>query len=182
MKKPKKFDNGSEGTIRIITKPNLINDGTQARIAALSTNEDTAKLKLAFIMDRNPSTTGVDEGIDSMSTNISNKMRLQGLSPRFLVSMFDGARLHSGYSIGSTKNVVDAQAVVAALQSLTEWIQNEHRPWFDEMNLQPLLAKALCQRLVQECEGALHGPPMSTQGSPGKYGRSSPHKEASTVT
>lgn len=55
---------------------------------------------------------------------------------------FDGARLHSGYSIGSTKNVVDAQAVVAALQFLMNWIQTEYRPWFDEMILQPLLAKA----------------------------------------
>lgn len=53
----------------------------------------------------------------------------------------DGARLYSGYSVGSTKNVVDAQAVIAALQFLMDWIQTEYRPWFDEMILQPLLAK-----------------------------------------
>jgi hypothetical protein len=45
------------------------------------------------------------------------------------------------YSVGSTKNQVDAQAVIAALQSLMDWIQTEYRPWFDEMILQPLLAK-----------------------------------------
>jgi hypothetical protein len=54
------------------------------------------------------------------------------------------ARLLSrkGCTVGSTGSVVDAYAVVAALQYLMEWSQNEYRPWFEEMILQPLLAKA----------------------------------------
>jgi hypothetical protein len=59
----------------------------------------------------------------------------------FFEDRFDGARLLSGYSIGSTKNLVDAQAVIAALQFLMDWIHTEYRPWFDEMILQPLLAR-----------------------------------------
>lgn len=64
IKKSKKFDSGGERTIGVITKPDLINDGTQARIAALSKNEDTTKLKLGFFMVKNPSPTEMNEGID----------------------------------------------------------------------------------------------------------------------
>lgn len=64
IKKSKKFDSGGERTIGVITKPDLINDGTQARIAALSKNEDTTKLKLGFFMVKNPSPTEMHEGID----------------------------------------------------------------------------------------------------------------------
>jgi hypothetical protein len=52
------------------------------------------------------------------------------------------ARVHRSYYVGSTGNVVGAHAVVVALQYLMEWSQNEYRPWFDKMILQPLLAKA----------------------------------------
>ena len=64
IKKSKKFDSGGERTIGVITKPDLINDGTQARIAALSKNEDTTKLKLGFFMVKNPSPSEMNEGID----------------------------------------------------------------------------------------------------------------------
>jgi hypothetical protein len=57
IKKSKKFDKGGERTIGVVTKPDLINEGTQARIAALSRNEDTTKLKLGFFMVKNPSPT-----------------------------------------------------------------------------------------------------------------------------
>jgi hypothetical protein len=54
------------------------------------------------------------------------------------------ARLLSrkGCTIGSTGSVVDACAVVAALQHLMDWSQNEYRPWFEEMILRPLVTKA----------------------------------------
>ncbi|KAI7080909.1 hypothetical protein KC356_g9389, partial [Hortaea werneckii] len=55
IKKSKKLDKEGERTIGVITKPDLINDGTQSRIAALSRNEDTTKLKLGFFMVKNPS-------------------------------------------------------------------------------------------------------------------------------
>jgi len=54
------------------------------------------------------------------------------------------ARLLSrtGYTIGSTGTIVGAYAVVAALQYLMDWSEQEYRPWFKENILQPLLAKA----------------------------------------
>lgn len=55
IKKSKKFDKAGERTIGVITKPDLINEGTQARIAALARNEDTTKLKLGFFLLKNPS-------------------------------------------------------------------------------------------------------------------------------
>jgi hypothetical protein len=64
IKKSKKFDKDGERTIGVITKPDLINEGAQARIAALSRNEDTTKLKLGFFMVKNPSPTEINDGID----------------------------------------------------------------------------------------------------------------------
>jgi hypothetical protein len=63
IKKSKKFDKGGERTIGVVTKPDLINEGTQARIAALSRNEDTTKLKLGFFMVKNPSPTEINDDI-----------------------------------------------------------------------------------------------------------------------
>jgi hypothetical protein len=65
IKKSKKFDKDGERTIGVITKPDLINEGTQARIAALSRNEDTTKLKLGFFMVKNPSPTEINDDIDT---------------------------------------------------------------------------------------------------------------------
>jgi hypothetical protein len=64
IKKSKKFDKDGERTIGVITKPDLINEGAQARIAALSRNEDTTKLKLGFFMVKNPSPTEINDGVD----------------------------------------------------------------------------------------------------------------------
>lgn len=66
IKKSKKFDQDGERTIGVITKPDLINDGTQARIAALSRNEDTTKLKLGFFMVKNPSPKEIQNGISML--------------------------------------------------------------------------------------------------------------------
>jgi GTPase SAR1 family protein len=63
IKKSKKFDKDGERTIGVITKPDLINDGTQARIAALARNEDSTKLKLGFFMVKYPSPKGIQNGI-----------------------------------------------------------------------------------------------------------------------
>lgn len=63
IKKSKKYDKDGERTIGVITKPDLINDGTQTRIAALSRNEDTTKLKLGFFMVKNPSPKELQSGM-----------------------------------------------------------------------------------------------------------------------
>ncbi|MCJ1460236.1 hypothetical protein MMC28_010615 [Mycoblastus sanguinarius] len=49
IQKSRRFDQAGERTVGIITKPDLINEGTQKRIALLAKNEDTTKLKLGFL-------------------------------------------------------------------------------------------------------------------------------------
>jgi len=70
IKKSKKFDGAGERTIGVITKPDLINEGTQARIAALARNEDTTKLKLGFFILKNPSPSEMAAGL-----NVSERER-----------------------------------------------------------------------------------------------------------
>ncbi|USW56731.1 Putative dynamin stalk domain, P-loop containing nucleoside triphosphate hydrolase [Septoria linicola] len=53
VRKCKKFDAGGERTIGVITKPDLINRGAEARIASLARNEDTTRLKLEFFLLKN---------------------------------------------------------------------------------------------------------------------------------
>ena len=60
----------------------------------------------------------------------------------FFEDRLSDARVHTSYSVGSTMNEIGAYAVVAALQYLMDWSQNEYRPWFEKMILQPLLTKA----------------------------------------
>ncbi|KAI9805818.1 MAG: hypothetical protein M1825_000432 [Sarcosagium campestre] len=48
------FDGAGERTVGIITKADMINPGTEARIALLAKNQDTTKLKLGFFLVRNP--------------------------------------------------------------------------------------------------------------------------------
>jgi hypothetical protein len=55
IQKSKKFDKPGQRTVGIITKPDLINVGTENRIAALAKNQDTTKLKLGYFLLKNPS-------------------------------------------------------------------------------------------------------------------------------
>ena len=48
IQKTRRFDQAGERTVGIITKPDLINEGTQKRISLLAKNEDTTELKLGF--------------------------------------------------------------------------------------------------------------------------------------
>lgn len=50
-------------TVVIITKPDLINKGTEGRIARLAKNEDTIRLKLGFFLLKNPSPSQLELGI-----------------------------------------------------------------------------------------------------------------------
>ena len=49
----------------IITKPDLINEGTERRIARLAKNEDTTKLRLGFFLVRNPTPSELAGAITS---------------------------------------------------------------------------------------------------------------------
>ncbi|GFF82368.1 dynamin GTPase, putative [Aspergillus lentulus] len=48
------FNKDGIRTVRIITKPNLINDGTEGCITRLANNTDRIKLKLGFFLIKNP--------------------------------------------------------------------------------------------------------------------------------
>ncbi|KAJ9133186.1 Interferon-induced GTP-binding protein Mx-like protein [Pleurostoma richardsiae] len=51
----RKYDPDGDRTVGIITKPDLINDGAEAKIAMLAKNLDAVKLKLGFFLVKNPS-------------------------------------------------------------------------------------------------------------------------------
>ena len=65
IQKSRRFDQVGERTVGIITKPDLINEGTQKRIALLAKNEDTTKLKLGFFLVKNPTPPELKNGITS---------------------------------------------------------------------------------------------------------------------
>ena len=53
IQKSRRFDSTGERTMRIITKPNLINKETEKRIARLIKNEDIIKLRVGLFLVRN---------------------------------------------------------------------------------------------------------------------------------
>lgn len=61
IQKSRKFDQTGERTVGIITKPDLVNVGTEGRVAALSKNQDEMRLKLGFFLLKNPSPSEVSE-------------------------------------------------------------------------------------------------------------------------
>ena len=65
IQKSRRFDQAGERTVGIITKPDLINEGTEKRIALLAKNEDTTKLKLGFFLVKNPTPSELASGITS---------------------------------------------------------------------------------------------------------------------
>lgn len=63
IQKSKKYDKLGQRTVGIITKPDLINTGTERRIAALAKNQDTTKLRLGYFLLKNPSPAELASGI-----------------------------------------------------------------------------------------------------------------------
>ncbi|PVH71731.1 putative dynamin GTPase [Cadophora sp. DSE1049] len=63
IQRARKFDRAGQRTVGIITKPDLINKGTEARIALLAKNLDTTKLKLGYFLLKNPSPAQLEAGI-----------------------------------------------------------------------------------------------------------------------
>ncbi|KAK0871010.1 hypothetical protein LTR87_013059 [Friedmanniomyces endolithicus] len=63
IQKSKKYDKSGQRTVGIITKPDLINTGTERRIAALAKNQDTTKLKLGYFLLKNPSPSELASGV-----------------------------------------------------------------------------------------------------------------------
>ncbi|KAK6363383.1 hypothetical protein TWF730_000815 [Orbilia blumenaviensis] len=62
IKMAQKVDPSGDRTVGVVTKPDLINTGTEGRIAKLSRNEDTVKLKRGFFIVKNPAPTDLKSG------------------------------------------------------------------------------------------------------------------------
>ena len=57
----RRYDQAGRRIVGIITKP----EGTEKRIALLAKNEDTIKLKLGFLLVKNPAPSELESGITS---------------------------------------------------------------------------------------------------------------------
>lgn len=62
IKRSKQFDKAGQRTVGIITKPDLVHEGTEPRIALLAKNLDTTRLKLGFFLLKNPTPREMKEG------------------------------------------------------------------------------------------------------------------------
>ena len=65
IQRARHFDNLGERTIGIITKPDLMNKGTEGRIAAEMKNQDNSRLKLGFFLLKNSSPKQLASGVTS---------------------------------------------------------------------------------------------------------------------
>ncbi|KAF3006090.1 hypothetical protein E8E13_011116 [Curvularia kusanoi] len=63
IQRARRFDKAGVRTVGIITKPDLINEGTESRIAKLAKNLDRVKLKLGFFLLKNPSPLDISKGL-----------------------------------------------------------------------------------------------------------------------
>jgi GTPase SAR1 family protein len=63
IQRARRFDKDGLRTVGIITKPDLINDGTEGRVARLANNADRTKLKLGFFLVKNPRPIDLERGI-----------------------------------------------------------------------------------------------------------------------
>ncbi|KAL7795108.1 P-loop containing nucleoside triphosphate hydrolase protein [Trichoderma ceciliae] len=74
IKLAKSHDLLGQRTVGIITKPDLINHGTEAKLALVAKNQDNIKLKLGFFLVKNPSPLELKESL-TMSARSSLELR-----------------------------------------------------------------------------------------------------------
>jgi hypothetical protein len=80
IRKSKEFDKTGRRTVGIITKPDLINERAEIRIAALAKGHDTTKLKLGFYLLKNPNIKELEDHITA-EQRIANELRFFNSSP-----------------------------------------------------------------------------------------------------
>lgn len=73
-------DTLGQRTVGIITKPDLINQGAEAKLARVAKNEDNIKLKLGFFLVKNPSPSELKKGL-TMRERSSLELRFFSSSP-----------------------------------------------------------------------------------------------------
>ncbi|RKK76747.1 hypothetical protein BFJ69_g6696 [Fusarium oxysporum] len=64
IKLARQFDPDGGRTVGIITKPDLINEGTESKIARVTKNLDNIKLRLGFFLLKNLSPSEIEQGLD----------------------------------------------------------------------------------------------------------------------
>lgn len=87
--KSRQFDPDGERTVGIITKPDLINQSSEKRIAFLASNKDTTKLKLGFFLVKNPAPNDLTKDItpeQRQRTRSSTFTLLRGKSSHSILS------------------------------------------------------------------------------------------------
>ena len=77
IQKSRRFDKQGLRTVGIITKPDLINTGTEKRIALLAKNQDTTKLKLGFFLVKNPTPSELAHGISVDQRQVNEQRYFQ---------------------------------------------------------------------------------------------------------
>lgn len=80
IRKSKEFDRAGQRTVGVITKPDLINKGTEGRIALLAKNLDTTKLELGFYILKNPTPSEMENGITAKQRS-ANELHFFQTSP-----------------------------------------------------------------------------------------------------
>ncbi|KAF9883003.1 hypothetical protein FE257_004343 [Aspergillus nanangensis] len=63
IQRARAYDKGGERTIGVVTKPDLVNRGTEHRIARLANNLESTRLNLGFFIIKNPSPEHLERGI-----------------------------------------------------------------------------------------------------------------------
>ena len=80
IKLARQFDPDGGRTVGIITKPDLINEGTESKIARVAKNLDNIKLKLGFFLLKNPKPSELEEGFD-MDTRSRRELQFFSTPP-----------------------------------------------------------------------------------------------------
>ncbi|KAK6444689.1 hypothetical protein FP744_10000937 [Trichoderma asperellum] len=80
IKLARNHDTLGQRTLGILTKPDLINQGTEAKLARVAKNQDNIKLKLGFFLLKNPSPSELKEGL-TMRERYSLEQRFFSSSP-----------------------------------------------------------------------------------------------------
>ncbi|SPJ90330.1 related to dynamin GTPase [Fusarium torulosum] len=91
IKLARQFDPDGGRTVGIITKPDLINEGTESKIARVAKNLDNIKLKLGFFLLKNPKPSELEEGLD-MSARSRRELQFFS-SPAWLSQGLDFDRI-----------------------------------------------------------------------------------------
>lgn len=63
IQRARHFDNDGVRTVGVITKPDLINDGTESRVVRLARNASPTKLNLGFFLLKNPTPIDLEKGM-----------------------------------------------------------------------------------------------------------------------